>query len=78
MESGKGGVRKGLLGGESENLLTTEPPPLQPAAQMMQDMERIQTEQKRMESQGESWGRGGVQPWVLELRRGCAAWGHHP
>uniref|UniRef100_A0A4W2HEY0 Fc epsilon receptor II n=1 Tax=Bos indicus x Bos taurus TaxID=30522 RepID=A0A4W2HEY0_BOBOX len=45
------------------------------AAQMMQDMERIQTEQKRMESQGESWGQGRVRPWVLELRRGCAARG---
>lgn len=75
VECRRGGVRKGLLRGESENLLTTEPPPLQPAAQIMQDMERIQAEQKRMESQGESWGRGRL---GSRAKGGCGALGIIP
>ena len=61
-EAGWGG---GLCGSGSENLLTTKSPPLQSAAQMLQDMARIQAEQKRMVSQGERW-RPGKGAWVLE------------
>lgn len=47
------------------DLLTTEPLPLQPAAQMLQNMEKIQVEQKRMKTQGEKlgWRDGVLEPW---------------
>lgn len=41
------------------DLLTTEPSALHPVAQVLQNMEEMQAEQKRMEIQSESWGRGG-------------------
>lgn len=49
-------VPVGGVGLASRGLLTTEHPPLQPAAQMMQNMEKIQAEQKRMKTQGERSG----------------------
>lgn len=75
----RGGGGGGELGvwetGEGpEDLLTTEPPPLQPAAQVSQNMEEIRAEQKRMKAQGEKWGGGCILELGGTMRLAAGLW----